>query len=87
MRMAIGIGAGLAMLMTAAPASAFWFNPDRVTAPWCLAHSDLSGMVECAFYSYEQCMESRLGVGGSCQPNPDGRRAERRRAKRDRYYR
>jgi hypothetical protein len=70
MRMAFGIGAMSALLLAAAPASSFFFDPDRVTAPWCLAHSDRSGWVECAYYTYGQCMETRLGVGGSCQPNP-----------------
>jgi hypothetical protein len=71
MRMAFGVGAMLALLLAAAPASSsLFFDPDRVTAPWCLAHSDKSGWVECAYYTYEQCMETRLGVGGFCQPNP-----------------
>jgi hypothetical protein len=59
-----------ALLLAPAQAQPFWFNPDRVTAPWCLAHSDLSGSVECSFYTFAQCQETRLGVGGSCQPNP-----------------
>jgi len=80
MRMAIGIGAVLALLLAAAPASA-WFKRD-LNAPWCHVHSDMSGMVDCGFYSYRQCMETRLGVGGSCEPNPAVRQAERRRAKR-----
>jgi hypothetical protein len=71
MRMAFGIGAILALLLAAAPASSsVLFDRDRVTAPWCLAHSDMSGWLECAFFTYGQCMETRLGVGGSCQPNP-----------------
>lgn len=72
MRMAVGTGALLALMMAAQPASAFFFDPDRVRAPWCLQHSDLSGMFECAFYTFQQCMEARLGVGGYCQPNPAG---------------
>ena len=70
MRMAIGTGAVLALILAALPASAFFFDPDRVRGSWCLHHSDLSGMIECSFYSYQQCMETRLGVGGYCQPNP-----------------
>jgi hypothetical protein len=88
MRTLIGLGALLAILLPAAPASAFsFFSSHDLNAPWCLAHSDLSGNVECSYYSYRQCMETRLGVGGSCQPNPAARQAERPRKKRDRYQR
>jgi hypothetical protein len=85
MRMAIGTGAVLAVVLAGQPAAAFFFNPDRVAAPWCLHHSDFSGMVECAYYTYQQCMETRLGVGGYCQPNPARAFAERySRSKRNR---
>jgi hypothetical protein len=85
MRLVMGLGAVLALVLTAAPASAF-FDRD-LNAPWCLAYSGLDGIVECGFYSFEQCMETRSGVGGSCQPNyntryfeePPRRRRPRRR--------
>ena len=92
MRWLIGIGGLLALLTAGVPAHAEfpWFSRDRVTAPWCLAHSNRSGQVECSFASFQQCQETRLGVGGSCEPNPAYRvRAERRHAKRHhrRHYR
>jgi hypothetical protein len=85
MRLAIGIGAVLAMLLPDAPAQA-GFNPARVIYPWCLAHSDRSGWFECAFYTFQQCLDTRWGVGGSCQPNPRYY-AERPTLKQDHYRR
>jgi len=67
MRLALGVGAMLALALMTAPASAF-FDRD-LNAPWCLAYSGTDGIVDCGFYSFEQCMETRSGVGGSCQPN------------------
>jgi hypothetical protein len=86
MRWTVGLGALLALVLTTAPASAF-FKRD-LSAPWCLAYSDMSGIVECGFYSYEQCMETLWGVGGSCQPNYNTRYAEQppRARKRKRRY-
>jgi len=51
------------------------------TAPWC-AHYN-TGLNACSFYTFEQCMASVFGVGGSCAPNsfetlyPSGRIARR----------
>jgi hypothetical protein len=88
MRLAVGIGAVLALLMLpGVPAQAFWFNPDRVTAPWCLAHSDQTGWIECAYYSYPQCMEALWGAGGFCQPNPSYYAEQPPPRKRSRYRR
>ena len=38
------------------------------TAPWC-AHYN-TGLNACGFYSFEQCMASVFGVGGTCARNP-----------------
>ena len=75
MRWAIGLGALLMLALTTAPASAS-FKRGGNNAPWCLAYSDLSGIVDCGFYSYEQCMETLWGVGGSCTPNYNTRYVE-----------
>ena len=82
MRWALGLGALVALVLTSAPASAF-FKRD-LNAPWCLAYSGTDGIVECSFYTFEQCMETLWGVGGSCQPNynmryskPDQKRKRR----------
>ena len=37
------------------------------TAPWC-AHYN-TGLNACSFYSFEQCMASVFGVGGTCARN------------------
>jgi Protein of unknown function (DUF3551) len=36
-------------------------------APWC-AHYN-TGLNDCGFYSFPQCMAAVSGVGGSCSPN------------------
>jgi len=85
MRMAIGMGAMLALLLPGEPAAAF-FQRDR-DAPWCLAYSGRSGILECAYATFEQCLETTRGAGGSCQPNFNTRytdRGGRKRKRRDR---
>jgi len=66
----LGTGAALALLLATPAAQAFWFDPARVTGAWCLAHSSQDGLLECSFATFQQCQETRLGVGGSCEPNP-----------------
>ena len=54
----------IALAFTASPAAAQW-------APWCLYESDRdSGAVTCIFHSFEQCLATRSGIGGSCARNP-----------------
>jgi Protein of unknown function (DUF3551) len=36
--------------------------------PWCASFHDGAG-VNCGFTSYEQCMATARGTGGSCTPN------------------
>jgi hypothetical protein len=43
------------------------FGNGAQAAPWC-AHYN-TGLNACSFYSFEQCMASIFGVGGSCAPN------------------
>jgi len=40
-------------------------------APWCFSESGSrgSGAVTCSFYSFEQCLATASGIGGSCGPN------------------
>jgi hypothetical protein len=40
--------------------------------PWCFYESGNrgSGAVTCTFYSFEQCMATASGIGGSCARNP-----------------
>jgi hypothetical protein len=36
--------------------------------PWCARYSTTGG--ECSFNTFEQCMETLSGIGGSCVDNP-----------------
>jgi uncharacterized protein DUF3551 len=58
-------------------------------APWCFYETGrgATGAVTCTFYSFEQCMATLWGNGGSCSRNPyptrggystDGRRRSAR---------
>jgi hypothetical protein len=35
--------------------------------PWCAHFS--TGLNECSFFNWEQCMVSLRGIGGTCDPN------------------
>ena len=37
---------------------------------WCLYENNSRGAVTCSFHTFEQCLASRSGVGGSCGANP-----------------
>ena len=37
--------------------------------PWCLQSSAYEGGENCGFTTYDQCMATRLGIGGFCQIN------------------
>jgi Protein of unknown function (DUF3551) len=54
-----------ALGLAATPAAAQW-------APWCLFESGNrgSGAVTCTFHTFQQCQETRIGIGGSCGTNP-----------------
>ena len=57
-----------ALALTASPAAA-----QGGGRPWCFYESGNrggSGAVTCTFYSFEQCMATASGIGGSCAPNP-----------------
>jgi hypothetical protein len=55
----------IALALAAGPAAA-------QGAPWCFAESgrNATGAVLCTFYSFQQCMATQSGLGGSCYPNP-----------------
>jgi Protein of unknown function (DUF3551) len=65
---------GLIAAVLAGPvASAQGRNPalDEIAQnyPWCLLSSAFEGGENCGFATYDQCMASRLGIGGFCQIN------------------
>lgn len=45
--------------------------------PWCALRADRSGAQSCYFTSYEQCMASLRGIGGTCIRSPYYRGAVR----------
>jgi hypothetical protein len=50
--------------------------------PWCAQYADRSSITECGFTSFEQCLATVRGVGGSCiqnwRPVPRAQRGDRR---------
>ena len=52
-----------ALALTASPAAA-------QGRAWCLSENTSRGAVMCSFYTFEQCLETRSGLGGSCAANP-----------------
>jgi hypothetical protein len=56
---------GAAAIGGAKPAAAGWFSPPRGT--WCALES--TGLNDCLYFSYQQCLATLSGIGGTCQPN------------------
>ena len=56
--------------------------------PWCAIYSDKSGAQACYYNSYEQCMATMRGIGGTCVRSPyyNGASREERRPRRYRDY-
>jgi hypothetical protein len=51
-------------LLTPLPARA------NVEYPWCAVYSgDAGGASNCGFTTWQQCMATVSGIGGSCEPN------------------
>ena len=69
------IAAGVLLVMLQASASAFLFRSPN--APWCVEYSFLDGAIACDFFSFQQCEQSRIGVGGYCFRNPWTPRVDR----------
>ncbi len=53
-------------------ASAAWdvAQAGNQTAPWCASQSGRGGGYDCSYYTFEQCMATARGLGGSCAQNP-----------------
>lgn len=41
----------------------------RAWYPWCAQFADRSGSTQCLFASFEQCLATVRGIGGSCVQN------------------
>ena len=38
--------------------------------PFCATYQNRSGITECSFYTYQQCLATVSGIGGFCSNNP-----------------
>jgi hypothetical protein len=66
---AILIGLGVVVAAMAADTRA---GNAQYNAKWCIADGIHGpGSMECAYYTFAQCQESRRGNGGTCVVNPD----------------
>jgi hypothetical protein len=46
-------------------------KPAAADRPWCAYYDDQDGgFTNCGFSTYQQCLATVSGVGGSCGPNP-----------------
>ena len=50
--------------------------------PWCAQYADMRAATECSFTSFEQCLATLSGIGGSCIQNWRPAPAEPRRDRR-----
>jgi uncharacterized protein DUF3551 len=64
--LALGVLAGAGLLDARNTATADW----RQIAPWCAYLGGADGGYDCGYYTFEQCMATARGLGGSCAPNP-----------------
>jgi hypothetical protein len=60
------------ILLAVCPLTAIDARPSGAETyrPWCVQYSGRSGARSCAFTSFEQCMMTARGGGGSCVQNP-----------------
>lgn len=96
MRIALMMTAA-ALIVTAACETAsaqpyVWRDQHRrmSSGAWCLNNTD-GGPYDCGYATLQQCLASRSGVGGSCNPNPRYVQAQeypvKKSRKAKRYYR
>jgi hypothetical protein len=45
-------------------------QPAMGRAPWCVVRSDIGGMLQCSYHSFQQCMFAAQGVSNQCTANP-----------------
>ena len=66
LKIAITLVAAVGVLDFRNPVSAQGRRP----APWCAYLGGHGGGFDCGYYTFEQCMATARGLGGSCSPNP-----------------
>ena len=59
----------LSAALAIAALSAFAQPAAAIEYPWCVQYMDGGGGRNCGFVSYEQCMLTARGAGGSCERN------------------
>lgn len=74
MRAALIVVLAAAALARPAPSHA----QSAYSYPWCALYAARSGAQSCYFSTYEQCMVSLEGIGGSCIRSPYYRGPDRR---------
>jgi hypothetical protein len=68
---ALKIAAALGLLASAGLASGTAAKADWAqAAPWCANMGGRDGGWDCGYYTFDQCMATARGLGGSCAPNP-----------------
>jgi Protein of unknown function (DUF3551) len=90
-RLAIVALAALVLPAALAASSARAYERPYDPYPWCAAYGgDMSGVSNCGFLTWEQCMATVSGVGGTCEHNQfynPGNRSARYSHRRHRTYR
>ena len=74
--------AGLSLIALTGPSLA----QSAYDYPWCAVRGDRSGVESCYFATREQCMETLVGIGGTCIHNPGYRGPVRYERRRHREY-
>jgi hypothetical protein len=65
----IGVAFGLATLVGVTLAASSKPGAAMVIYPWCAHYLGRLGGVNCGFTSFQQCLATLAGNGGSCTPN------------------
>lgn len=84
------VGTATAREIQIAPRNFLGFDHDRRFdgATWCgSALSGEEGTRECAFFSFQQCLETIRGLGGFCYPSPSAAAYDEPRVKRNKKAR
>jgi hypothetical protein len=60
---------GLMLALCASTALAQDYTSSQYCNPWCTL-GRRSGALDCSYQTYDQCLVSTRGTGGTCQENP-----------------
>jgi hypothetical protein len=84
LKLAITLGAlaGAGVSLSGTVANADWAQ----AAPWCANLGGRDGGWDCGYYTFDQCMATARGLGGSCAQNPRALAAPKPPPRRGRRY-